>query len=71
MMTHSMIRRFAAVLATAVALVAFAAVADAFARSPAHGAAPVTSTENKPQSGYGRGWCYWRPYACRYRVQAD
>ncbi len=72
MITRSTIRGFAAALATATLLAAAASAADAAVRAPTHGAAPVSSTTTaNPQwgRGYGRGWCYWHPYAC-YRVQS-
>jgi hypothetical protein len=66
-----------------LALVATAAVAastlipgnaSAFSRG-SRIAAPVRVTTSTPAPsvrggygwGYGRGWCYWHPYACYYR----
>jgi hypothetical protein len=54
----------AALVATALVL---AAASDANAtrvnRSPTAG----TTGQSAPRWGYGRGWCYWHPYSCRYR----
>jgi hypothetical protein len=56
----------AALVATALVL---AAASDANAtrvnRSPTAGTS--TTGQSAPSWGYGRGWCYWHPYSCRYR----
>jgi hypothetical protein len=66
------------VLAAIVALSASTWM-PADASAPGHGnrtVAPVRIVSSHPVKslrwggrgwGYGRGWCYWHPYACYYR----
>ena len=69
-MSPSTIRFDIAAVAAAI-LLTLATGADAASRGPAgHGGAPTTITRNPSAPalrygwGYGRGWCYWHPYAC-------
>jgi len=78
MMTLSTIR-VAAAIATATVLLAAAGGAEAAFSGPSHGTgtAPISHPVTPPTKaapayrgygwGYGRGWCYWHPYACYYR----
>ena len=56
----------------ATAAVAMSALVPASASAfGARFAAPVRIVMSHPTTtlgwGYGRGWCYWHPYACYYR----
>jgi len=69
----------AALIVSAVILLAVGSSAHArffsVARSPqpsmGNGGATVPVHTSNPEfgRGYGRGWCYWHPYACSYRNQ--
>jgi predicted secreted hydrolase len=62
-------RALEAALAAAVLLLAAAGVANAAhaVRSPTTGVSTTLPGHASPHYGYGRGWCYWHPYACYYR----
>ena len=57
----------------AIATVAMSALipasASAFGLRAAAPARIVVTSHSGPALGwgYGRGWCYWHPYACYYR----
>ncbi len=58
----------------AIAALATSTLVPADALASGHGnraAAPAPVVSSHPTQslgwGYGRGWCYWHPYACYYR----
>jgi hypothetical protein len=62
--------RIAAAVATAAVLLSATGGAQAASRGPSGGGfAPIKAAPAYRGYGwgYGRGWCYWHPYACAYR----
>lgn len=63
-------RTLVATLAAAALLLAAASAANAahVSRGPSAGVSMAQPGHTSPNfgygHGYGRGWCYWHPYAC-------
>jgi carbohydrate-selective porin OprB len=59
-------RTVTAALAAAALLLAAVGAANAahVIRSPTAGVSTAQPGHASPNYGYGRGWCYWHPYAC-------